>query len=533
MKSKRLLALLLAMGMVMTAAAGCGNSESAGTGSEGTATADDASDDGDSANEDADDEEDDEDITDITVALMSLMTIDASASDAVEEAINEITESEIGVHVDIQWYDGGTYGSQVPMMIQGGDDLDLMMFTPVPGASYTSFLGANQLKDITDLLDEYGQDIKDIQGDLINGCTLNGRIYGVGNYGDKAASQHIALIKSTLEAVDRVEDAENATSWSDVEDILKDVVAAGYVGMVNNDAQGTVLSPNCFMNGSDDFSGNYATDILGDGYLLVATDAETDTVSCKYFTDDFAKMVERTSNWYQEGLIYADAATSQEYGSSLLKSLGTGLVSQAESGSKGTMEAILGEEVVTIQVCNKEITTESCTKFGYGIPVTAKEPEAAMKFLNLLYTSEDIMNTLTWGVEGRDWVMGDDGYATYPDGVTAETVLYHTSDFLYGNQFITAAWEGASVSREEQKQLTDECGISKYFGFQLDNTGLENTVTACYNVEQQYLAQLMSGSVGANWESTLAEFQEKLKAAGIDDLIVSYQQQLDDWLAQQ
>ena len=46
------------------------------------------------------------------------------------------------------------------------------------------------------------------------------------------------------------------------------------------------------------------------------------------------------------------------------------------------------------------------------------------------------MNTLTWGIEGRDWVMGDDGYATYPDGVTSETVSYHEGDFLYGNHFI-------------------------------------------------------------------------------------------------
>ena len=99
--------------------------------------------------------------------------------------------------------------------------------------------------------------------------------------------------------------------------------------------------------------------------------------------------------------------------------------------------------------------------------------------------------------------------------------------------FITTPWEGAVVTRDEQKKLTDEAGVSKYFGFQLDNTGLENTVTACYNVEQQYIATMMSGAAGSNWESTLEDFQNALKAAGIDDLIAAYQQQLDDWLAQQ
>ncbi len=44
---------------------------------------------------------------------------------------------------------------------------------------------------------------------------------------------------------------------------------------------------------------------------------------------------------------------------------------------------------------------------------------------------------------------------------------------------------------------------------------------------------MMSGAAGSNWESTLEDFQNALKAAGIDDLIKAYQEQLDNWLAQQ
>ncbi len=535
MVGKRLTAMLLALGMVVTAVAGCGNAEnsensgSADTSSSAKADDADAADDAD----DEDDEDDDEETAEITVALMTLAPVDSADSEAVEDAVNEITENEINVHVNLQWYDGGTYGSQVPMMIQGGDTLDLMMFIPV-GATFTSLMGAGQLMDITDLLDEYGQDIKDVQGDMITGCSLNGKIYGVGNYGDKAAFQNMLIRTDVLEEVGRLEDAQNATFWSEIEDIMKDVTAAGYTGFINNENTGTVLYPNGFLNGSDSFADNHATDTLGDGYLLVATDADTDTVECKYFTDDFRQMIERVAKWYNEGLIYKDAGTSQDYGDTLLKSgVGVAKVAQQESGSLETMQGTTGYDFTAIRICNKAITTESCTKFGFGIPVTAKEPEAAMKFLNMLYTSEDLVNTLTWGVEGRDWVLNDDGYAAYPDGVNAENVQYHTADFLYGDQFLITQWEGSSTTREEQKQATADCPLSKYFGFQLDNTGLENTLTACYNVEQQYIATLMSGSAGDNWESVLEDFQNALKAAGIDDLISSYQEQLDNWLAQQ
>lgn len=526
MVGKRITALLLAMGMVVTVAAGCSKSEN-DTKTDTTVTENDT-------NASDSDDSDDEDMENIAVALMSLSSVDEAVADEIEEYVNTITEPQINVHVDLQWFDGGSYGTQVTMKVQGGDDLDLMMFTPVPGASYSSFLSAGQLMDISEYLDEYGKDIKEIQGDLINGCALNGGIYGVGNYRDIAAFENICIRKDVLEEVGRLEDAQNAKSWTEVEDIMKDIVAAGYPGVVNCDAIGTVLNPGGFDNGADAFADNTSVDCLGDGYGLVLADPETDKVNCLFFTDEYKQMTERVSKWYEEGLIYKDAATTQDYGDSLLKSeVGVAKVSQQESGPLETMKSSTGHEFIAIKVCDMMISTSSITKFGYCVPVTAKHPEAAIKFLNLLYTSSDVMNTLTYGREGQEWTIGDDGYATYPDGVTGDSVAYHQGDFLYGNQFIVTPWTDAVTTREEQKAATDATEHSKYFGFQIDNTGLENTLTACYNVKQQYAAALNSGSAGNDWEATLEEFQSALKQAGIDDLVAAYQEQLDAWLAQQ
>lgn len=533
MKGKRITAILLAMGMVVTAMTGCSKTENGSVSDQKNTNTSVSDSSGEQDVNDVDDE-DEEDMEEINVALIPLGTADSEATKGVVEKINEITESEINMHVNIEWFDAAAYGTQTSMKIQGGEDLDLMMFTPLSDSSYISYLNAGQLMDITEYLDEYGQDIKDIQGDLLNGCSLNGKIYGVGNYRDLAAFQNILIRKDVLEETGHLEDAQNATKWSDIESIMKDIVAAGYGGFINNDVQGTVLFPEGFMNGPDEFSKNRSTDNLGDGYQLIVSNPETDKVECKYFTDEFKTMAERVANWYEEDLIYKDAATAKDSGNTLLKA-GTGVaeVVQQESGSLETMEASTGHEFVAIKVTDMMISTSSITKFGYCVPVTAKQPEAAIKFLNLLYTSEDIMNTLTYGVEGRDWMLGDDGYATYPEGVTGDTVAYHQGDFLYGNQFLVTPWEGAVTTREEQKAATDETEHSKYFGFQIDSAGLENTLTACYNVQQQYLATVLSGSSGANWEKTLEEFQNDLKKAGIDELVAAYQEQLDAWLAAQ
>lgn len=532
MVGKRMAALLLAMGMVVATVAGCGSTESA---SSGSSTGSDASagDDGTEVSDDADaeDEDDDDEITEITVALMAMSPIDTADSDAVMDALNEMTERDINVHVNLQWYDAGTYGTTVPMMIQGGDTLDLMMYTPVPSASFSSFLSAGQLMDISDLLDEYGQGIKEVLGERIHGTELNGAIYGVGNNLAGGGDEKMLIRKDVLDEVGRTEDAENAASWSEIEDIMKDVCAKGYTGFINSDAQGGVLFAKG-LNGEDSFADNRDIDTIGDGNLLVQADDETDEVQCVYFTDDFTKEMERVATWYQEGLIYKDAATAQDYGDTLLKN-GTGVakVVQGDIATQKTVEGATGYEYVEVKVHSIMITTSTSTKFGYGIPVTAKEPEAAMKYLNYIFTSEEAMNLLTWGIEGRDYVIGDDGYATYPDGVDADSVQYHTGDFLYGNTRLVVPWTGAVVSREEQFAESEKAEISKYYGFMIDNTDLENTVTACTNVVNQYYATLLSGTAGANWESTLQKFRDALTQAGINDLVAAYQTQLDNWLA--
>ena len=116
--------------------------------------------------------------------------------------------------------------------------------------------------------------------------------------------------------------------------------------------------------------------------------------------------------------------------------------------------------------------------------------------------------------------------------MTADTVGYHTSDFLYGNQILIAPWEGSALDiREQQQAEMDNAERSKYMGFSVDNTGLENTIAACHDVCNQFHPMLDSGSSG-DYEKTLEEFNSRLEAAGMNELLAAYQEQLDAWLAE-
>lgn len=544
MKCKKLLSMLLTGAMAASLLAGCGGNpeseaqpagqsqngqEAAGGGSEGSQ---DGS--GSEGNAAADSGE----MTEITVVLRTLGTVDESASDAVEEAVNEITQSRINVAVDLMWVDSAKYETQVPMMITGNEKMDLMMFTPNPSTTYNTLMAQNQLMDITDYINEYGPEIQNTLGDELLGATSkDGRIYGVGNYGPLTFKAMLLVRRDLADAAGVTQDLENAATWTEVKEAIKAISDQSGLGLVNADVNGSVLMANPALCSGENFSDGYVYDNLGDSSNMFMANKETGKVECMYFDEDVKEVLRRTYDWYQEGLVYKDAAMSQDFGATLLKNgVGCGMMTTTEVGGEQTSIATTGYDMIVLNPVDESasmITTGNLTKFGFCVPVTALEPEAAIKFLNLLYTADSgLGDLLSWGIEGRDYVINEDGLADYPEGVTAETVQYHIADFLYGNRLNVTPWAGNEPNvREIQKEANEAAEVSPYLGFNVDNTGLEATLTACINVFEKYKTTVLSGSTTQDFDTYYQEFLDELTANGIDELVAAYQAQLDEWLA--
>ncbi len=478
--------------------------------------------------------EDEEDYDEINVSWLVTEPLEPAVTDPIVEAINEITEEEIGVHVNMTFYDPGAYATQVPMEIQADGNLDLIMYTPIPGSGFQSFYRQGQLVDITDYLEEYGQGVTEALGTLVDGTkSPDGRIYGVASNRVLGSSLYIIMKTDVLEELGLLEKAENMTSWTEFEEILKEVVdKTDLAGIGNSDVAGSTFAVAPYFLGSDSFAENHGFDTLGDTNYLVAADVEGHVES--YFgSEEYAKAVERAQKWYDEGLVYKDAAFSQTYNIHLLKS-GTcfSTLSAAELGGEEISEAICGFDLTYVKVADSVCGTDATYKFGFAVPVCAADSEAAVKFLNMLYTNSDIENMLAWGLEGRDWVEKD-GEAVYPDGVDSDSCQYHMGDYLNGNQFITIPWEGSGADlREVQQAYQDELIYSPFMGFAADTEAITEAATACFGIIEQYRKQLSSGSSG-DWEGVLAEMNGKLEASGIASIVETYQTQLDEWVAEQ
>lgn len=169
----------------------------------------------------------------------------------------------------------------------------------------------------------------------------------------------------------------------------------------------------------------------------------------------------------------------------------------------------------------------------WGITQTSQEPEAAMKFLNLMYSNADIVNLFNLGIEGEHYIDNGDGTVSFPTGVDQNDSGYYTFTYwMYGNAFLRKVWEGDDPEvLAEREKVVQNAETSPLLGFSFDSGAYDLEITAVTNVINEYRPGLESGSQDP--ETLLPEFIDALNKAGGDVLLKAYQEQLDAWWAEQ
>ena len=519
---KKLLALLLAATMVASLFAGCGGNEepdnSENKGSEVVGGSEES------------ESEELEDPDEIVIALMTLAPVDPSLTEHVEEELNKMFLEKINVKADIMWFQAAEYGEKVPMMLNGNEQLDLIMLTPVPSTSYGSYLAANQLMDIAPYIEEYGDAIKASMGQYLGSTSVGDATYAVGNLACLYGYLAINMRADVLRDLSLYEKAANMKSFEEYEEILKEVVAkTDYVGISNSDAEGSIVNAQPYMAGDGAFADAYFVDVIGDSNQYTYVDEATNTVKCYFENENYVKALKMVRRWYQEGLVYEDAAITDEYAANFIKSgVSFSYMAGAEFGGIANLQANAGCEMLEVAVCPKQVGAAAFQKFGFAVPASSEYPEAAVKVINLLHGDADVANTMTWGVKGVDWEVNEEGLAVFPEGKDA-TTAYHTADFLFGNVTIIQPWEGVDADiREQQIEANKNAAPSPYMGMALDTSKVSAQIAAVKAVVDQYKPSFNAGVLDVDAE--YQNFIDALYAAGMQDILDEYQAQLDAWL---
>lgn len=534
MKLKRTLAMLMALTLAAGAVA-CGNSEGSGTadtqaaGSGDSAAADDSA-----ASDDAATGDDaavgDEDIAEIEVLFWTLNTIPSDV-DMVEEAINEITREKIHTEINLNILEMGNYTQQLNLMISGNEKLDLMVTLPGDSAHFNSMTSQNQLTDLTDLLPEYAPELLEtVPEGWLAGTTVDGKIYSVTSFGDKATPLGFACRTDILEQTGI--DPSTLKTADDFEELFAKVVDVDSAMVpVATGSQKILTAPYLI-----DADGNFVKyDGLGDGdnSLIGLMDYDGTTIANNYLRQEYIDTSLRFQEWYDNGWVYKDGANYKETQEALIAGgVCFGLFKCFGTGAESSLSASCGYDMTIITVDESpEINTGMLRKFSWAVPVTATEPEAAVKFMNLIFTDAEVLNLLTWGIEGTHYQTLEDGTIDFMDGQDANSSGYYLGDetAILGNGFLAKVWAGNDPNlRETLKEINMSATVSPYTDFSFNSDGFENQVAALTQTVQEYRP---SFACGLYTEDYYNEFISKLESNGVNEYIAYIQEQFDAYLA--
>ncbi len=444
----------------------------------------------------------------------------------VEAAINERTESEINAHINLVGLPISNYSQQIRLMLASREKMDLFLTGTLPFFDFPGQLANKQLLPLNEPLNAYGQELQDTVGDFLNVSKAGGNIYAVPTFRDEAKAPGYGIRADLVEKYNI--DLSQIRSIEDIEPILA-LIRENEPDLIPfNPCQemSTGLDVSIHIPGGDPLS----SDHYFTGVLMDADNGNTKLVNY-YETPQAKNLFEMTRRWYQAGYIGKSFLTGTESGTQLVQAGRlASLIQDVKPGVESQLSNQCGMPMRVVPLAEPISYTGVVGAFMWAVPNYTDVPEAAVRFLNMMYSDEDIINKLIWGIEGRHYVITDDGTIDYPEGIDANTSGYPMfSSFLWGNSLKSHIFKGDSITLwDDTQEFNDTAVKSVGLGFIFDPTPVKTEYAACTNVWQQYEKVLGIGA--ADPDELLEEFISNLKDAGVDAIITEKQRQFDAWL---
>ena len=525
MKAKRTAAVILAGTMVAAALAGCGNSAETST-----VTTDSGS--GASTG-------------DTQKIVLEYIYFNKVPTDMqlVQDAINAKTVPDIGVEVEFYPVSFGEADTQTSLMISSGEQLDLVV--PFGQSAFLSLINKNMLEPLDDLLDQYGDNIKEVDKDTLAGGYVDGKLYGIPSINKVGRTYGYVVRKDILDEV----------GWTKTEDCTMDDLTELFskIKAAHPDMNVVQISAGTPSTTTPLYDYFYPNDYLGadpacGGISGGGLDATNTTIENVYKSDNYKKFCETMHEWYQNGYINADAATNTDTMQSAVEAgASAGFFLNTEVDMVPNQTSGIGMEMTAVNTRPHTLMQQDIQGQSMAIPVTSANLEAAMKFMNYMFGSKEMVNLFYYGIEGQDYVINDAGEVAYPDGQNAQIVGYRTVLGLYFDQLkqltpdyldtVVRAYAGDSQSnygdtysemcKDYNSELNDR-NTSKFLGYTYNPNAVKTQYSSVQSVITQYRPGLETGSVDP--DTTIPQFISALEAAGINDIIADNQKSLNDWL---
>lgn len=448
-----------------------------------------------------------------------------------EDALNEMMERDIGVHVTFE--PTGLMDSQqnAMLMVSAGEQLDICL------TAFTSIgplVSGNLILPLDDLVEEYGQGLVE-SGVLLENGKYGGVQYGIPPAENLRKAYGYLAKKSYLDKYDIEIDKDKFYTPEEVEEIFEIVKAGEGDNFYCTIPWNTTPEPMNYGYIEYDKVGGS----LAEGVLMLNRSFEDLTLYNLFETEEYESYANLMYDWAQKGYISPDAAVTTEAPDLLAASdnyLGTFYWNEPTSATDYSSTA--GTEMVEIPMIDGYMVNGGGAGCQWSIPITSQNPEKAMEALNYLYATPEANWIVSFGLEGQTYEVVEEterGTQIQYLSENTETLPYFNTYGLWGSRFTDLAVYPTPADKgliyKEYYDALPEDRISPALGYNFVQDSVSTEIAAVTTVIEQYTPSINCGALEP--EQALADFRKALEAAGIDKVIEENQRQIDEWSASQ
>lgn len=455
--------------------------------------------------------------------------------DRVMEKLNEKLTADINATMTINYIGWGDLQAKYPLVLAAGEDVD-WIYT-ANWAYYFQEAAKGAFYEITeDMLKTYAPRYYAAQDPIgYQQAMVKGKLYMLSTVSpDKKVP--VAVIRGDLREKYGVPEIKN---FSEIEPYL--------AAIKQNE---NTMYP-MYLDSSYDLDKPFSaleasgfTDILfstGSGSGLAFDIEETSGKLCSIVEEPlitgYKNAAKITKAWNEKGYINQDVFSNNNRSKDTFCEEKTAVAFGNSQDIQSTLMASeeKGWKAEIIPCLNKQnhYLADPYINNGVALAANTKYPERTLMALDLILQEKSYNYLVYFGVEGENYVIKD-GKIDLPEGVTSETNTYPPDAagfwFTDKNQHLPlATWPGQYVQFRED---IDEKGYLKAHALSAIPVDIENVKTQVANVNQvmiQYFQPIRVGMV-EDVDAAFATLEEKLKAAGIEDLRKEFQKQIDEYL---
>ena len=455
----------------------------------------------------------------------------------VEAAVNEYVEPLIGAKVSYHIIGWGDWNDKAINALQSGEKMDLIFTADWEG--YGVEVSGGLLMPLDDLLEQYGQGIKEtLPQTFLDGVKVNGVLYGIPTNKELCVPEGFIINKTAAEAIgwDVVADDPSIKTTADLEPWLqkyKEMFPDKYPYLMDGQAGRWADEPWC-----PDWCGMGTNSIAMK--MAKGEDGNFDeTIYSIFATPEQEEHIRLMYKWGQAGYISPDAAlTSFDYNGTFGRGdflvfaqplKGNGIKAAEMYQANATAEF----ECVEITMQPKYVVTTHAGGSMFAIPVTCGNPEAAMKYLNLMHSDATLVNLMLFGAEGQNYTKIDD--TTVEVKADANWYGVHGGAWTVGNTLLQYVTKGEDPQKNALLQsYADDAVATASLGFRFVKDNVADQIAAVDAVVSEMANPLMCGQVDPDDPSLGIEaLKTALTDAGMDEVIAEVQTQYDAWKAAQ